>query len=250
MRGGAVLLGAVALGVAALGSRRASADPIAEVSEEIFSEAEFPPPPPVAEPDRIARLAKVAERASKIKGLRDYIIAASWTESKWKPEAFGKRDSAAALRSWERNRNTRYVDNPWIREKSRWSYSGGALGEIPGNALATTDKVGRMMDPARVFDLPYALAFAADMVVRLRKHWGATNWDRVRAGWASPDWADEHISHKGRQRVHGHFREALIESEEAYGVDRYLDDRGVNVRSYPGFEAVLAALLAAEGRTA
>jgi hypothetical protein len=236
------------LAAAVLGSRRVSAAPTGKVGGEIFSEVEFPPPEPEYDPDRIVRLAKVAERAARIKGLRDFIIAASWTESKWKPTAFGARDSAAAIRGWERNRGTRYIDNPWISQKSRWSYSGGALGEIPSSALATSDKLARNMDPARVFDLPYALAFAADMVVRLRNHWGATNWDRVRAGFASPDWADEHISHAGRQRVHRHFREALKEAQ-VYGVDLYLDDRGVNVRSYPGFEAVLSALLAAEGRT-
>ena len=104
-----------------------------------------------------------------------------------------------------------------------------------------------MHDPARVFDLPFAMAYMADLVYRLRTKNGATNFDRVRAGWKYPKWASEPASHTGRKQVHGRFLEAL-EATKEYGVSQTLYKKGVNVSRYPGFGVVLRGLLKADGR--
>jgi len=221
-----------------------------------LSEATFPPLSIDPEWDRIVRLATRAEQVAKIPGLRDYIIAVAYWEARGIPGAYRKGTWNDPLLCQSVNYEGRFKDNPWLPRPCltgptvpRWAYSGGIGGLMPTTALNTSDKRGRIHDPARVFDLPFAMAYMTDLVYRLRTKDGATNFDRVKAGWKYPKWAKEPATHSGRQQTHANFLEAL-NATKSYGVDQKLYLRGVNVNEYPGFGAVLLGLLKADGRVA
>jgi hypothetical protein len=221
-----------------------------------LSEATFPPLSIEPEWDRIIRLAEDAERVAKIPGLRDYIIAVAYWEARGIPGAYRKGSWNDPLLCEPVNYEQRFKDNPWLpkpcltgKTVPRWAYSGGIGGLVPTTALNTSDGRGRLHDPARVFDLPFAMAYMADLAYRLRTKHGAVNFDRVRAGWKYHGWADEPLSHSGRRGVHERFLEALAATKQ-YGVDQKLHLKGVSVHRYPGFGAVLLGLLKADGRTA
>jgi hypothetical protein len=233
------------------------APPSGGLSDEIYGATDFPPLSIEQDWEQIVDIATRAEKAAKIPGLRDYLIAAAWTESKGYPGAINPGDGAAALRllcEYPTNYDLRFGQNPWLprpcydsRLTSRWEYSGGAWGLMPVVALSTSDKAGYEMDPARVFDLAYAGAFAADLVYRLRTKYEAVNWDRMRAGWRSPTLAKKRLSDPRRKAVHDRFLEA-IEATKGYGVNQAIHRKGVSVRRYPGFSSVLHALLEHEGK--
>jgi hypothetical protein len=219
-----------------------------------LSEAMFPPLSIEPEWDRIVRLAGDAERAARIPGLRDYIIAVAYWEARGIPGAYRQGTWKDPILCEDVNYEVRFADNPWLPKPcltgptvSRWAYTGGIGGLAPTTALNTSDKRGRRHDPARVFDLPFAMAYEADLVYRLRTKNGAVNFDRVRAGWKYPSWADEPLSHSGRKGVHDRFLEALAATKE-YGVNQKLHLKGVSVHRYPGFAKVLKAMLVADGR--
>ena len=53
---------------------------------------------------------------------------------------------------------------------------------MPAVALATSDRRGHTHDPARVFDSPFAVAYATDLVRRIKVGYGAETWGDIRAG--------------------------------------------------------------------
>jgi predicted nucleic acid-binding protein len=230
-----------------------------DLPEEVFRAASFPPLSIDEEWQRIIRSAEAAERAARIPGLRDFLIAAAHTESRGIPGAINDdpREAKRALGllcDYKVNYETRFLDNPWRPEpcegsrlSKRWAYTGGPQGLMPVTALSTHDKVGRDMDPARVFDVPFAAAFTADLVYRLRTKWGAVNWARARAGMNTHTLAKKPLSNPTRKAIHERFMEAIRETK-GFGVDQKLHLRGVSVRRYPGFAAVLRATLQADGR--
>ncbi len=115
---------------------------------------------------------------------------------------------------------------------------------MPATALATWDKRGRIHDPARVFDGPFSVAYATDLAYRLKRRNGARTWGDVRAGWKYPSWATKPNTHEGKARTLRRFREAL----ETVEGPPDLPGRSVDTSVYPGFGAVLAALMAEDGR--
>lgn len=233
--------------------------PKAGLPGSVYQAAAFPPLSIDEDWDLIVRVATETEKASEIPGLRDFLIAVAYWESRGYPGAINNKppDSDAALRllcDYPTNYNKRFKLNPWRPEPcktgelaKRWAYSGGAFQLMPVTALNTYDKVARDMDPARVFDVPFAAAFAADLVFRLRKKHGAVNFDRARAGWASHTLATKPPSNTTRMRIHRNFMESIRETKH-HGVDQNLDKKGVNVKRYPGFATVLRKVLEAEGR--
>lgn len=119
---------------------------------------------------------------------------------------------------------------------------------MPAVALATADKRGHRHDPARVFDPPFAVAYATDLVRRIVAGYGARTWGDVRAGWALPKWARPDSTAEGKAVAIERF-ERRLSQVASQGADPYLAGKTLTTRNYPGFTTVLHALLAAEGRT-
>lgn len=223
-----------------------------------FGEATFPPAKQGTEWERLRSLARKAEEVSKIDGLYSYLLATAKGESGGVPSAMNTEtdgEPAYSLFCNDRNFAGRYSDNPWRPEvctdddplASRWSYSGGWFQIMPATALATSDDRGHMHDPARVFDPPFAVAYATDLVRRIKVGYGAETWGDIRAGWALPKWARPDSTAEGKTVVIERFNKRL-DQVASMGVDRDLATKGINTRHYPGFTAVLHALLVAEGR--
>lgn len=221
--------------------------------------AEFPPREVGTQWEPLRRLARMAEEVSRIDGLYSFLLATAKGESGGVPSAMNAAtDGEPALRllCHERNFAGRYRDNPWRPEACtegdplapRWSYSGGWFQMMPAVALATSDARGHVHDPARVFDPPFAVAYATDLVRRLKVGYGAETWGDIRAGWALPKWAKPDSAAEGKAVVLERF-DARLEQMSGMGADPTLAAKAVSTRHYPGFGAVLDALLAAEGRT-
>jgi len=220
--------------------------------------APFPPQKAGQQWEQLRRLARKAEDVSKIDGLYSFLLATAKGESDGVPSAMNSEtDGEPAYRLFCHDRNFagRYSDNYWRPEvcteddplASRWSYSGGWFQMMPAVALATSDDRGHLHDPARVFDPPFAVAYATDLVRRLKVGYGAQTWGDIRAGWALPKWAKPDSTAEGKADVLERFQRRL-EQTSAMGADPDLVTKAVSTRKYPGFTAVLHALLVAEGR--
>ena len=120
---------------------------------------------------------------------------------------------------------------------------------MPAVALATSDDRGHLHDPALVFDPPFAVAYAADLVRRIKVGYGAQTWGDIRAGWALPSWARPDSQAEGKAITIERFEKRLGQVA-SMGADRDLASKAVSTTHYPGFSAVLHGLLAAEGRIA
>ncbi|MEM7160252.1 MAG: hypothetical protein AAF799_45865 [Myxococcota bacterium] len=208
--------------------------------------------------DRLRWLAAKAEEISEIRGLYSYLLATAKNESDGVPAAMNTRtDAKPALRLFCRDQNYRgrYARNPWRPQEcdasdplaSRWAYSGGWFQIMPAGALATSDKRGHAHDPARVFDPPFAIAYATDLVRRIKRGFGARTWGDIRAGWALPRWANPDSTAEGKGRVLERFERRLAQVA-SMGADPELAIKAVDTRRYPGFTTVLHALLEADGR--
>ena len=119
---------------------------------------------------------------------------------------------------------------------------------LPATALATADKRGHRHDPARVFDPPFAVAYATDLVRRIKVGYGAQTWGDIRAGWALPKWARPDSTAEGKAVSIERFERRLSQMA-SMGANPNLASTSVSTRNYPGFTTVLQALLAADGRT-
>ena len=265
---GAVMLAGAGVLVWFVGSRRrsggrgrtpTSAPPVGPTADVELGEAPFPPPKQSTQWDRLRSLARTAEDVSKIKGLYSYLLATAKAESAAVPSAMNtETDGAPALRLFCRDWNfqEQFANNPWrpsVCDASdpladRWAYSGGWFQMMPVVALDTGDGRGHRHDPARVFDPPFAVAYATDLVRRLKKGYGAKTWGDIRAGWALPRWAKPSSTAEGKAVVIEKFIKRLGQVA-SMGADANLATKTVSTKSYPGFTTVLHALLAAEGRT-
>ncbi len=228
-------------GVALFASASASAKPAGVPSRKDPGPSRY---------DEISRLATIAEERTQIWGLRDYLMATAWTESKGKLSAVNFRDGPAALSLFcsKYNYNVRYLRNPFRPVPCKgselsglWKYSGGWFGLMPASALATEDGAAVLMDPRTIFDPVLSVAYATDMVVRLYKKYGARNWDGVRAGWKKPSWSRRGIQHEKEKGTRKRFRRA-IKAMRKYGVPTNLPHKKVDISHYPGYRAVLASL--------
>ena len=156
----------------------------------------------------------------------------------------------------DQNFERRYAANPWRPRtctpdapgSARWAYSGGWFQIMPATALATADKRAHTHDPARVFDPPFAVAYAVDLAARIARNYGARTWGDVRAGWALPRWAKPEAVSEGKAKNQERFRRSAA-ALGSFGVAPNIDQLAVKAASYPGFTHVLHALLATEGRT-
>jgi hypothetical protein len=237
------------------GGRAPPPPPPADVE---YGPAPFPPVKVGKQWEHLRRLARVAEDVSQIDGLYSFLLATAKGESGGVPSAMNSKTDggpAFSLFCHDRNFAGRYSDNPWRPEActkddplaSRWSYSGGWFQIMPAVALATSDDRGHMHDPARVFDPPFAVAYATDLVRRLKVGYGAETWGDIRAGWALPSWARPSSEAEGKLVVIERFIERL-DQVSSMGADPALATEAVSTRHYPGFTKVLHALLVADGR--
>lgn len=238
--------------------RRPKAKPKGSTNLE-FEPAPFPPRKESPQWERLQLLARKAEEVTGMQGLYSYLLATAKGESAAVPSAMNtKTDGVPAFRLFCKDMNYlgRYAANPWrptICDESdplapRWSYSGGWFQIMPAVALATADERGHLHDPARVFDPPFAVAYAADLVRRIKVGYGAQTWGDIRAGWALPKWARPDSTAQGKAKVLERFTERLAQVASR-GVDTELATKTFTSSNYPGFTTVLHALLAADGRT-
>lgn len=194
-----------------------------------------------------------------MEGLYSYLLATAKGESGGRPSKINiETDGKPAFRLFCRDMNYlgRYANNPWrpaICDASdplapRWSYSGGYFQIMPAVALATADERAHTHDPARVFDPPFAVAYAADLVRRIKVGYGAETWGDIRAGWALPKWARPDSTASGKAVVLERFAKR-IRQVRSMGVDQDIATKTFTTRNYPGFTRVLHELLAADGRT-
>lgn len=235
---------------------RPGSTPSADVE---FGEAPFPPPSQPAQWERLQTLARKAEQLSGMDGLYSFLLATAKGESDGRPSSMNvKTDGGPAFKLFCRSMNYdgRYENNPWRPSvcapsdplASRWSYSGGWFQMMPATALATGDHRGHRHDPARVFDPPFAVAYATDLVRRLRVGYGSKTWGDVRAGWALPKWGRPDSTADGKAKVLERF-DRRLDQVAFRGADPGLASKTFTTQRYPGFTAVLHGLLAAEGRT-
>ena len=276
------MLGAAAVGLLALGTRRRTPaprtktpnapatpnddepvpprarPPVPEADVE-FSAYAFPPPRADKDWDRLRVLAATAERETGMRNLYSFLLAVARTESSGRASAMNTATDAKpafSLFCRDQNFERRYAHNPWRPEActpnspgaARWAYSGGWFQIMPATALATADKRGHTHDPARVFDPPFAVAYAVDLAARIARNYSARTWGDVRAGWALPRWAKPSSTAVGKARNQENFRRSAAALSHL-GVTADIDRLAVKTSSYPGFTHVLHALLAAEGRT-
>ncbi len=224
-----------------------------------FGAYAFPPPRAQKDWNRLRTLAAVAERETGMHNLYSFLLAAARTESGGRASAMNTAtDAKPAFSLFCRDQNfaSRYAQNPWRPEvctpsspgAARWAYSGGWFQIMPATALATADKRGHAHDPSRVFDPPFALAYAVDLAARIARNYGAQTWGDVRAGWALPRWAKPSSTAAGKARNQENFRRSAAALGE-FGVAPNIDKLPVKTSGYPGFTHMLHALLAAEGRT-
>ena len=223
-----------------------------------FGPAPFPPRKESPQWERLQLLARKAQEVTGMDGLYSYLLATAQGESAAVPSAMNtETDGVPAFRLFCKDMNYlgRYAQNPWrptICDASdplapRWSYSGGWFQIMPAVALATSDDRGHLHDPARVFDPPFAVAYAADLVRRIKVGYGAQTWGDIRAGWALPKWARPDSTAEGKAKVLERFARRLGQVASR-GVDTDLASKTFTTRNYPGFTRVLHALLAADGR--
>lgn len=240
------------------GPVRPAVRPPAPDADVEFGGIRFPPPKSGKQWERLQYLAGVAEETTGIGGLYSFLIATARGESGGVPTAMNtKTDAVPAFRLLcrEQNYGRRYADNPWLPRtcswedalRPRWAHSGGYFQMMPATALATANGRARTHDPARVFDPPFAVAYATDLFVRLARNYGAETFGDVRAGWALPRWANPSSTAAGKQVSLGRF-DKNVQRTTGLGVDRHIASRGFSTRDYPGFTALLHTLLAAEGR--
>ncbi|MCR9165536.1 MAG: hypothetical protein ACE37F_00785 [Nannocystaceae bacterium] len=219
----------------------------------------FPPPRAPKDWDRMRTLAAVAERETGMHNLYSFLLAAARTESGGRSSAMNTAtDAKPAFSLFCRDQNfaRRYAQNPWrpstctpqAAGAARWAYSGGWFQIMPATALATADKRAHTHDPARVFDPPFAVAYAVDLAARIARNYGARTWGDVRAGWALPRWARPEAVSEGKTRNQERFRRSAA-ALRSFGVAPNIDQLPVKTAGYPGFTHVLHALLATEGRT-
>lgn len=224
-----------------------------------FGEVAFPPERVGPQWERLKRLARRAEEVTGITGLFSYLLATADRESSGVPTAMNtETDGKPAFKLFcrEFNYDGRFKSNPWRPATcdasdplaSRWAYSGGWFATMTSTALATRDKRGHNHDPARVFDPPFAVAYATDLVMRLRTGFGAETWGDIRAGWALPKWSRPDSTAQGKARVLERFDENL-RAVASRGADPDLAGKPVDTSKYPGFTATLHHLLEADGRT-
>jgi hypothetical protein len=230
---------------------------VVDSGDPFFGEAPFPPEKAGVQWDLLERLAAKAEDITKMDGLRDYLLAAAEWESDGVPSAWNNTtDAKPALRLFckDFNYNDRFKGNPWRPEvcswsdprAERWGWSGGWFQMMTATALATGDEFGVNMDPARIFDPPFQVAFASDLVNDFRKGYNAQTWGDVRAGWALPKWAKPDNNSEGKAKVIANFKKAL--NRVGRGVDTELYKKTFTAKHYPGFKSVLTQLLEFEGR--
>jgi predicted esterase len=248
-------------------------EPVAPTVTGLYSAAPYPPPDLPAQPDRVVRLATRAEEVSGIVGLRDFLITKAYIESRFHPDAInreGDGHNAGLLLCCSAMNASRFTGNPWApsfalprvplgsREcyqacvddpkLERWAYSGGLLGMMTATALSL-DPASFDMDPARVFDAPFAMAFGAELVRDLHINRGGETFNDLAAGWKFPSWADPDTNAEERPLVIGRFNNRFDQLREQFDLNPNTPTRAVHTGSYPGFLAVLAALLEEDGRT-
>ena len=192
--------------------------------------------------DLLRYYASIAEQETGIDGLATFLDAAAYTESRHNSTAINDSasESAAARRLFLADRNQRrYANNSAIGMPERWAYSGGWFGMMPATALATADGAAVTIVPESVFWPQHAIAYATDLVVRLKRNYGPDTWADIRKGWASPGLVNS--TAERAMQTDTRFRRALRNTGHP---ESFADRRAPSTAHYPGFAALLARLQA------
>ena len=226
----------------------------------LYTAVPFPPNDQAPDRSRLIALGRAAEIASGIEGLTEYLLAVAFRESKFVSSAIGDIGQGAALLCHYDFIRARFrkAGNQWAPDLSsqdsclldprrkRWDHSGGWFGLLPVTALSQ-DELGHAMDPARIFDPPFAVAFAAGLVRSLVTRYGARTWADVRAGWKRPALADASNQDPDKRALIDRFLGDL-RNLEFLGLEPSFAHQAVQVSAWPGFLPVLRATLRADGR--
>lgn len=196
---------------------------------------------------------ETAERASGIKGLATFGLAASKRESGWKSTSANRTSSeaAAACAAWKRNRAKHFAGSPYDDAEHFCWGTGGWFGMMPGNGMAA--EPFKLLDPLwAIFDPATQTAIWTAMMERvIRKHLPSLprehrNWLSVRRAMASLATMRDFAEVNARSReTKERFRKDLI----AVGVDPSFMFETASAKGYPGNSAVLAALQAIGGQS-
>ena len=115
-------------------------------------------------------------------------MAFAYVESRYLPNATRPESTGYKLVYKPKAYNEpleQFKNNPWIKDKVFWNFTGGILQIFPGNALNTLDGTANNLDPRLIFNWKYSLAFAIDFAYRLNKKYNAFDWLRIRYAWSS-----------------------------------------------------------------
>jgi hypothetical protein len=202
---------------------------------------------------RLLQLARQAERTSSILGLTSFLMAKAKQVSDGVASAMHGGKVGAAL--FEAHRSDRaiaqfFVANPWWPVpdtleslEERWTFLGGWFGLPPTTALATTDGAARRHDPVNVFVPPFAVAYAADLVVRLAGQTPVTTWSELWDRWGALLPA---VGHPPSRR-NDSLADSLARCVKR-GADPEIAGQRVCVDGYPGFDALARQLKTSELR--
>lgn len=191
----------------------------------------------------LLRLVRQAERVACIPGLASFLMAKAKQVSDAVPSVIhGGKLGAETFAFHRRDRTIAqyFGTNPWwpgvaAEEplEGRWAFLGGWFGLPPAVALATADGAARRHDPAYVFVPHFAVAYAADLVVRLVGPSESPTWRQVWDRWRAQMPA---IGYPPTRR-----NDSLLDSltrTTKRGADPGIVDQPVSVAAYPGFEAL------------
>ncbi len=186
---------------------------------------------------QVWELARLVEQKAQMPGFAAFALAVATSESRGNAAAVNDspNEAARACTLYERNRTTRYKNNPYPAERFCFG-SGGFYGFMPATALA--GKPFRNLDPYLVFDPAASTAFLADFVRRvINGYWdqipaSCRTWTTVRRFMAGNkvglDCNETKFDRSAR--VRDKFRKNLVER----GVSTNVMDQIVVVGNWPG----------------
>lgn len=155
-----------------------------------YVEYKYEPPAQGSVKTDLDNYLRAIENDFEMPGIRDFLMSASWVESRFVPSAIRSESTGYKLVYKPPQYNEpldKFKNNPWIKDKSNWNFTGGLWQLFSGNALNTYDGKALNLDPKLVFNWKYSLAFAIDFAYRLNLKYDANSYLKIRYGWSSLD---------------------------------------------------------------